>query len=548
MSTPSKKKKSSRMCFCQLDTRHLESKETNWDEIFDIPGISDFELRGNDSDESIKSSKVHLLILGKKFESLLSQPEAQLDYPVSIVRLINSFALNGKLDQSCLREQLPDLLQAAKEFNISGLKKLASEKLMATTNDDNVLASYQLAEEFLCSHISNRIEEIILAKIQDFALKPGFLSNCSGSWIGKWLADDRFNADEDKVFVILRSWASLSPENEASFLTLAKQVRFQLMTREFFLETVKPTLVDDKKLIRKAEKSIIFRNVAKNVRAKKLPLEDYLEVTRPLLSKHDGQEVEKAIKNFPSGSRLPNELVFAVGGIGGDGLGNVLSTVEVFDIRSETWHLAESLSLPSPRAYCRLVVNQDKLFTFGGYGPGMVALDIKNYQCNLSTNVWIEIPRELSGKRTGANVVELDGQVFVIGGEERLEMADDDDDVEMNDDDDFVEMNDDDDFVELNDDDDFVELNDGFHNLASVVKYCIETQTWTQSEPMPVARRFSGAVTFDGKIFVIGGLGDHHADLARTDIYDPDQKIWNQGPDLNVARSAHQVRAIINVS
>ena len=487
-------KKVPKPCFCHMTEKDFEGKtETNWDEIFEIPGISDFELRGNDSNESIKSSKVHLATFGRKFESLLSESEAQLDYPLSIVRLLNIFALNWKLDETCQDEQLPELLRAAKEFNIPGLKKLASEKLMATLNDDNVLRIYHLVEDFLCSHIVKHVEDIILAKIQDLVKNHGFLSNCSASWIRKWLKDDRLNASEETVFLILQSWASLSPENGDAFLSLAKNIRFQLLPMEFFKETVKPTL--DPSWAKRVEKSIQVRSLAETVWVNSWPQETYLASLKPVLSKLSmSQKVEKAIVDFPRGCRLPNELVFA---FGGRSTRNSKSKIEVFDIRSETWHFFNWTLFGYEQG---IVAYQNELLLFGGRKNGGELLG--NASLNILTKKITSIPAVPSENKVLHQAVELDGQVFVLGGRP---------------------------------------ING--NPATTVVKWNIEDKIWTNCQPMPEVRQRGCTVACNNKIFVIGGVQANGEAFLRTDIYDPVSDQWRSGPALNVVRSWHQVGA-----
>ncbi|MBQ02170.1 MAG: hypothetical protein CL477_15990 [Acidobacteria bacterium] len=58
---------------------------------------------------------------------------------------------------------------------------------------------------------------------------------------------------------------------------------------------------------------------------------------------------------------------------------------------------------------------------------------------------------------------------------------------------------------------------------------------WTSAAPMPVPRNQFSCVTFDGKIYAIGGQFHHDSeqlDQARVDIYAPDTDTWSSGPPL----------------
>jgi N-acetylneuraminic acid mutarotase len=58
---------------------------------------------------------------------------------------------------------------------------------------------------------------------------------------------------------------------------------------------------------------------------------------------------------------------------------------------------------------------------------------------------------------------------------------------------------------------------------------------WEKAAPMPAPRNQFSTVTFDGKIYAIGGQFHHDSqqlDQARVDIYDPKSDSWTRGPEL----------------
>lgn len=59
--------------------------------------------------------------------------------------------------------------------------------------------------------------------------------------------------------------------------------------------------------------------------------------------------------------------------------------------------------------------------------------------------------------------------------------------------------------------------------------------SWTSAAPMPGPRNQFSCVTFDGRIYAIGGQLHHDSmqlDQARVDIYDPPTDSWSSGPSL----------------
>jgi N-acetylneuraminic acid mutarotase len=58
---------------------------------------------------------------------------------------------------------------------------------------------------------------------------------------------------------------------------------------------------------------------------------------------------------------------------------------------------------------------------------------------------------------------------------------------------------------------------------------------WENAAPLPAPRNQASTVSFDGKIYVIGGQLHHDSmqlDQARVDIYDPHTDSWSRGPQL----------------
>ena len=58
---------------------------------------------------------------------------------------------------------------------------------------------------------------------------------------------------------------------------------------------------------------------------------------------------------------------------------------------------------------------------------------------------------------------------------------------------------------------------------------------WQATTPMPTPRNQFSTVTFQGKIYAIGGQFNHDSqqlDQARVDIFDPETNSWSNGPPL----------------
>jgi hypothetical protein len=369
-------------CYCLIDDQQFQCHETNWDEIFAIPGITDFSLLGNDSDESIRTCKILLTILGPKFETLLEGSEVRLDYPLSVVKTINDLALTGRPKFDDLNVE--PLLQAAREYNLLGIKKFGSHFLMSRMNAGNVLQIYQLSEEFLCSHMNQKVEKYILSNFQDLVEHPEFLHNCKAEWILEWLKNDELNAPEETIFLFLVSWAQINAHAEA-FKNLAKHIRFHLLKRDFLQSDVKPcTLLQGEPILEKTMKSFASNSYAAHL-------------------------LRFRYKNI----RLPFELVFSVGGFGT----HSLSTIEVFDVRSKRWFRIDKCF--HTLSYHGVVIHDNELMTFGGFGdeglgsgPGFISDTLR---FNLLEKTWRK-KSCMHTPRCYISVAKLGANIYCLGG------------------------------------------------------------------------------------------------------------------------------------
>ena len=107
-------------CYCLADPDHFRAKKSDWEEIFQIPGMTNITLMGNDSLQTIETCKILLASLGTKFEALLGQPTIHLNYPFSTVQVLHEFSLSGECN--CDETNFEPLLKLAKKFNIKGIQ------------------------------------------------------------------------------------------------------------------------------------------------------------------------------------------------------------------------------------------------------------------------------------------------------------------------------------------------------------------------------------------------------------------------------------------
>ncbi len=184
-------------------------------------------------------------------------------------------------------------------------------------------------------------------------------------------------------------------------------------------------------------------------------------------------------------SAVVGHQVWVLGGMTGD-RGNRLDSVEVLDIRSETWRTS-SIRLPEPLAAFEAVALGSRIFAFGGLDGRSRASDFAGV-LDTRTGRWSRLP-PLPKARYAHTVTVHRGKFYVIGGIR------------------------------------------GSRPVDQVDIYDPATQRWSTGRPMPRARGSHDAVDVAGAIYVLGGwLGAGPTRLVQ--IYDPEQDRWRRGPDL----------------
>ena len=187
------------------------------------------------------------------------------------------------------------------------------------------------------------------------------------------------------------------------------------------------------------------------------------------------------------------------------GRGPALSTVDVYDTRTNTWHAAAEM--PTPRIAPRTAVFSNQIYVFGGYDY-KGRWGVKRYHKTVEvydtqTDTWVKKP-DMPTLRTPFATAVVDGKIYLIGGT-RIEVKDG------------------------------VFAEKAITGLVEV--YDPLTSRWEKRADMPTARSVSNAVVVDSKIYVIGGQVRFGGDLAgrfvtRIEEYNPKTDQWHQLPDM----------------
>jgi len=86
-------------------------------------------------------------------------------------------------------------------------------------------------------------------------------------------------------------------------------------------------------------------------------------------------------------------------------------------------------------------------------------------------------------------------------------------------------------------------------NLATVDVFDVAAKKWQSGAPLEVARSRLTTVTFDGKLYAIGGyIGDGREalDTGSVEEYDPGQRSWRKKASMPTARHGHAAVVVNN--
>ena len=221
-----------------------------------------------------------------------------------------------------------------------------------------------------------------------------------------------------------------------------------------------------------------------------------------------------------------NGKIFAIGGYV-DGLGDLsLSTVEMYDPKTDTWE--RKADMPTPRTDAATSVVDGKIYAIGGTALSRFEVDflLRNNEIirlrrwkpedlstvemyDPATDTWTPRADMPTPRNTSACVV--DGKIYAIGGTSS-EMEP--------------------------------------FRLDTVEVYDPATNTWAKGKNMNRARAGAAVSVVDGKIYVMGGAGlpmimNHPGPfLSSIEVYDPQRNNWTEVGDMPTAKSGHTTSVI----
>ena len=278
---------------------------------------------------------------------------------------------------------------------------------------------------------------------------------------------------------------------------------------------------------------------------------------------------------------IVNGKIYAIGGEI-EGFGNLsLSTVEMYDPKTDTWE--RKADMPTPRSGVSLSVVDGKIYAIGGmdlkrFEIDVIILDeirkIKQWEpkelptvemYDPATDLWTQKADMPTARMTHTCVVN--GKIYAIGGSapnhirkkkpwrlDSVEVYDPTTDTwakanKMN----HARSGP---AVSVVDEKIYVMGGTGWPQiplhpgpfLSSIEVFNPKTNQWREIGDMPTAKSGHTASVINGKIYVMGGyfrgLGQHTKDFKTIEIYHPRTDRWTQKPDMPVAKVGHKTEVI----
>lgn len=231
-----------------------------------------------------------------------------------------------------------------------------------------------------------------------------------------------------------------------------------------------------------------------------------------------------------------------------------LSTVDVYDTQTNTWHKAADM--PTPRIGVRAAVFSNEIYVFGGRKErqGEYTKIVEMYDPR--TDTWVK-KRDMPTLRERFTTAVVDGKIYVIGGiavdkrlgkqvitglvevydpltnrwEKRADMLTEREPTN----------------AEVVDGKIYVLggyiLRQG-GNLAarftrSIEEYNPKTDKWRKLPEMPMLKGWFASVVVDSEIYTIGGVSLEHKiqRIDTVDVYNPRDNSWRVGQPITIAKT-----------
>ena len=196
--------------------------------------------------------------------------------------------------------------------------------------------------------------------------------------------------------------------------------------------------------------------------------------------------------------------IYVIGGF--DKSGKVLDTVEVYNIKNDSWKTIASL--PQPLHHTAASSFNGKIYVIGGYTNNNWFPSAKLFIYDPKKDTWTE-GSPMPTARGALTAVFIDGILYAIGGEGESGIMD---------------------------------INEAYNS---------KTKNWISKSPMPTPRHHVASAVVDGNVYVIGGRVQGVSPITNVNVnemYDPKMDKWITLEPMPSKRSGISAASINNTT
>jgi len=196
--------------------------------------------------------------------------------------------------------------------------------------------------------------------------------------------------------------------------------------------------------------------------------------------------------------------IYVIGGF--DKSGNVLDTVEIYNIKNDSWKTVSPL--PQPLHHTAASSSNGKIYVVGGYTNNNWLPSAKLFIYSPNNDTWREGP-PMPTARGALTAVFIDEILYAIGGEGESRIMD---------------------------------INEAYN---------LKTNNWISKSPMPTPRHHAASAVVDGNVYLIGGRVQGVSPITNVNVnemYNPKEDKWMILESMPSKRSGISAASINNTT
>ncbi|CAH1781616.1 unnamed protein product [Owenia fusiformis] len=399
------------------------------------------------------------------------------DLDSKTMELILDYIYTGTVN--LCEETVPNLLSAANLFQLLSLRDGCATFMTKHVTISNCIGVYFFAKAHQCIPLANSAKEILMSRFTILCREQEFLSLPYDKLIEIIKCSDLSVVKEEKIYEACITWLNCNTEERLPYLPQIMQyIRFANISSYYFCDKIdkNPSFVQSEEL----------KEILQKVR--------YCHM---LKNRHHEMDLD-----FRTRAGMPEERVIVVmaNPYAEDNVRKYNSMDALIPETGEVKHICKlpnSLFMPAAA-----VTGDNKIFLSGG------TVRKFNYRGSISNEgvvqslymfddvscVWL-VKKPMIYARFHHKLTVVDGYIFAIGGQ-----------------------------------------NNQNEYLNSVEKYDLQSNIWTQVEPMPKIARCVAATSYRGDLYVFGGE-------SKTEVYDSVYRYnllddqWTDLPPMSIGRS-----------